>query len=285
VTIHPYSRSLLTAAAILSASSFVAAQPQPNQLSPADLVKQVIYNELHLTAGSTLRWRYRSQKQVDGKQESRAVVETKSGSLDRLLMVSGRPLTRQQENAEAERILRLAHSPEEQRKIEQARQKEAQQSTTFLQDIPNAFVFEYAGQKENAIRLTFRPSLQFRPSSREDKVLHQMAGEIWVDGRQKRLISISGQLMDDVKFGGGLLGHLEKGGQFKVQRGEIAPGDWEVTELVVNMRGKALMLKSISVQQTETHSDFASVPDELTIADAAKLLLQQTFVASSQRPH
>ena len=285
MTIHPYSRSLLTAAAILSASSFVAAQPQPNQLSPADLVKQVIYNELHLTAGSTLRWRYRSQKQVDGKQESRAVVETKSGSLDRLLMVSGRPLTRQQENAEAERILRLAHSPEEQRKIEQARQKEAQQSTTFLQDIPNAFVFEYAGQKENAIRLTFRPSLQFRPSSREDKVLHQMAGEIWVDGRQKRLISISGQLMDDVKFGGGLLGHLEKGGQFKVQRGEIAPGDWEVTELVVNMRGKALMLKSISVQQTETHSDFASVPDELTIADAAKLLLQQTFVASSQRPH
>lgn len=285
MTIHPYSRSLLTAAAILSASSFVAAQPQPNQLSPADLVKQVIYNELHPTAGSTLRWRYRSQKQVDGKQESRAVVETKSGSLDRLLMVSGRPLTRQQENAEAERILRLAHSPEEQRKIEQARQKEAQQSTTFLQDIPNAFVFEYAGQKENAIRLTFRPSLQFRPSSREDKVLHQMAGEIWVDGRQKRLISISGQLMDDVKFGGGLLGHLEKGGQFKVQRGEIAPGDWEVTELVVNMRGKALMLKSISVQQTETHSDFASVPDELTIADAAKLLLQQTFVASSQRPH
>jgi len=285
VTIHPYSRSLLTAAAILSASSFVAAQPQPNQLSPADLVKQVIYNELHPTAGSTLRWRYRSQKQVDGKQESRAVVETKSGSLDRLLMVSGRPLTRQQENAEAERILRLAHSPEEQRKIEQARQKEAQQSTTFLQDIPNAFVFEYAGQKENAIRLTFRPSLQFRPSSREDKVLHQMAGEIWVDGRQKRLISISGQLMDDVKFGGGLLGHLEKGGQFKVQRGEIAPGDWEVTELVVNMRGKALMLKSISVQQTEAHSDFASVPDELTIADAAKLLLQQTFVASSQRRH
>jgi hypothetical protein len=72
------------------------------------------------------------------------------------------------------------------------RQKEAQQSTTFLQDIPNAFVFEYAGQKENAIRLTFRPSLQFRPSSREDKVLHQMAGEIWVDGPRKRLISISG---------------------------------------------------------------------------------------------
>ena len=284
MTVHPYSRSLLTAAAILSASSCMAAQPQSDQLSPPDLVKQVIYNEVHPASGSTLHWRYRSQKQVDGKQESRAVIETKSGSLDRLLMVSGRPLTPQQENAEAERILRLAHSPQEQRKIEQARQKDAQQSNAFLQEIPNAFVFEYAGRKGNAIRLTFRPNPQFRPSSREDKILHQMAGDIWVDGRQKRLISISGQLMDDVKFGGGLLGHLEKGGQFKVQREEIAPGDWEVTELDVNMHGKALMLKSISVQQTEKHSDFESVPDELTIADAAKLLLQQTFVASSHRP-
>lgn len=284
MTIHPHSRWLL-ATAILSASCLMSAQTQLTQLSPADLVKQVIYNELHPASGSSLHWRYQLQKQVDGKQETRAVVETKSGSLDRLLMVSGKPLTPQQDNAEAQRIRHLAESPEEQRKAEQARQKDAQQCNAFLQKIPSAFVFGYGGQDGNAIRVTFKPNQQFRPTTREDKVLHQMAGEIWVDGREKRLISISGELMDDVKFGGGLLGHLERGGQFKVKREEIAPKDWEVTELVVNMRGKALMIKSISVQQTETHQDFESVPDELTLADAAKLLLQRTFVASSQRPH
>jgi len=281
LTIHRYSRSLL-AAAILSASA-VAAQPQPNQLSPAELVKEVIFNEVHPGAVSNVHFRYRLQKQVDGKQETRAVVETKSGSLDRVLMIAGKPLTPQQANAETERILRFARSPEEQRKAERARQKDTQQCDAILQQIPNAFVFDYTGRDGNAVRLRFRPNPQFRPSSRADKVLQQMAGEMWVNSQQKRLISITGQLMDEVKFGGGLLGHLEKGGQFKVERGEVAPGDWEVTELVVDMRGKALMFKSISVQQTEIHSDFERVSDDLTPADAVNMLLQQTYVASSQR--
>ncbi len=283
MTIHPHAR-LLLAVAVLSSSCFVAAQPQSKQLSPAELIKQVIYNELHPTAVSCVHWRYRLLKQVDGKQEAKAVVETKSGSLDRLLMVAGKPLSPEQENAEEERILRFAKSTAEQHKAEQAREKDAQESSALLQRIPDAFVFKYAGENGNAVRLTFTPNPQFRPSTREDRVLQQMAGEIWVDGTQKRLISISGQLMDEVKFGGGLLGHLEKGGEFRVKREELVRGDWEVTQLVVNMHGKALMFKSISVQQKEIHSDFERVSNDLTFPDAANILLQQTFVASSQQP-
>lgn len=282
MTIHCYSRLLL--AAILTASCYMAAQSQSDQLAPAELVRQVIYNELHPASSPSVHWRYCLQKQVDGKQETRAVVETKSGSLDRLLMVAGRPLGPQQENAEAERILHFANSIEEQHRAEQARQKDAQESNALLQKIPDAFVFQYAGQNGSAIRLTFASNPMFHPASREDKVLQKMAGEIWVDGSQKRLISMRGQLMDEVRFGGGLLGHLEKGGQFTVKREEISRGDWEVTELVVDMHGKALMFKSIAVQQKEKHSNFERVSNKLTFADAANLLLQPTFVASLQRP-
>jgi hypothetical protein len=38
------------------------------------------------------------------------------------------------------------------------------------------------------------------------------------------------------------------------------------------MRGKALLFKSISVQQTERHTNFESVPDDLDLSDAAGLL-------------
>ncbi|HKR85797.1 MAG TPA: hypothetical protein VJS37_16685 [Terriglobales bacterium] len=283
MTVHPYSR-LLLAAAILSASCLVVAQPRSNQLSPTELIKEVIYNELHPSPVSCVHWRYRLLKQVDGKQETKAVVETKSGSLDRLLMVAGKPLSPEQENAEEKRILRFARSTAEQRKAEQSREKDAQESDALLQKIPDAFVFKYAGENGTAVRVTFTPNPQFRPSTREDKVLQQMAGEMWVDSSQKRLISMSGQLMDEVKFGGGVLGHLEKGGQFRVERKEVSKGDWELTQLVVDMHGKALMFKSISVQQKEIHSNFERVSNELTFPDAANLLLQQTFVASSQQP-
>jgi hypothetical protein len=48
------------------------------------------------------------------------------------------------------------------------------------------------------------------------------------------------------------------------------------------MQGKALLFKSISVQQKELHSNFERMPDDISIADAAGLLLKQTLVASKR---
>jgi hypothetical protein len=67
-----------------------------------------------------------------------------------------------------------------------------------------------------------------------------------------------------------------------VKRAEIAAGDWEVTEMTVNMHGKALLFKSICVQQKEVHSNFERVPEDLSLADAANMLLRQTLVASKR---
>jgi hypothetical protein len=51
------------------------------QLAPADLVKAVIRNELKTSDISEVRWKYLLVKEVDGKQETREVIETKSGPL------------------------------------------------------------------------------------------------------------------------------------------------------------------------------------------------------------
>ncbi len=109
-----------------------------------------------------------------------------------------------------------------------------------------------------------------------------MAGELWVDVNQERLAAINGHLMEDVKFGGGLLGHLEKGGHFEVRQAEVAPGHWDMTFMAVDMKGKALLFKSIKVQQTEKRTDFQRVPDELTLAQAADILNRQIFVADNR---
>ena len=279
----PRLRASLAAVILLLAPHIVVAESQSKtQISPADLVKAVIHNELRPSGVSEIRWKYRLDKESDGKQEIREVVETKSGSLDRLLSISGNPLTDAQASDEIGRILRFSHSSYEQRKAEETRRKDAEQCSALMQMIPDAFVFDYAGESGNLTKVIFRPNPYFRPPSREGKVLQQMAGEMWVDARQQRLVSINGQLTNEVKFGGGLLGHLEKGGQFTIRRAEIAPGDWEVTEMTVNMQGKALLFKSICVKQKELHSNFERVPDDLSLSDAASLLLRQTLVAFKQ---
>lgn len=248
------------------------------QSSPGDLVNSVIRNELTPANSTEIRWKYLLNKEVSGREETREVVETKSGSLERLIAIAGRPLSGAEQRDETERILKLAHSPDDQKRLEQSRQKDADQSNAFLRMIPSAFLFEYAGKDGELVKVTFKPNPQFRNSSREAKILKEMQGEIWFDAKQQRLVSIRGQLINDVKFVGGLLGHLEKGGQFSVKRAEIAPGDWELTDLAVSMRGKVLLFKAICVQQKELHSAFQRVPNNLTLSEAAGLLLQQASV-------
>lgn len=283
MTNHKSRMLLASALSLLAPKLLVAQSSTQSQSSPAELVKEVIYNELHPSEATT-HWKYQLAKEVDGKKELRTVVETNSGSLDRLLSVNGMPLTGAQKSTESGRILKFSRNADEQRKAEQGRRKDAEQCNTILKMIPDAFIFAYASASGNATKLTFKPNPSFRPQSREGKVLQQMAGEMWVDLRQKRLVSIDGSLINDVKFGGGLLGHLERGGQFAVKRAELAPGDWEMTELNVNMQGRALLFKTISVQQKEIHSDFERVPEDLSLAEAANLLLRQTVVASKSMP-
>ena len=67
-----------------------------------------------------------------------------------------------------------------------------------------------------------------------------------------------------------------------MKRTEIVSGDWELTDMAINMQGKILLLKTISVQQKELHRNFERVPDDLNLPDAAGLLLKQSLVADKR---
>lgn len=252
------------------------------QIPAADLVKAVISNELGPSSSAPVLWKYRLEKDVDGRHETREVVETARGSIDKLVATGGKPLSPQQARAEDDRILHFSQDPDAQRKARAAQQKDAEQCNKIMQLMPSAFIFQYAGQSGDLVKITFKPNPSFSASSREAKVLQQLAGEMWVNPKELRLASIDGRLMNEVKFAGGLLGYLEQGGRFSVKRAELAHDDWEVTELHIDMHGKALLFKNICVQQNETHSDFERVSPDLTLTEAANLLLKQTLVASKR---
>jgi hypothetical protein len=79
-----------------------------------------------------------------------------------------------------------------------------------------------------------------------------------------------------------LLGHLEKGGYFNVEQRELLPGQWDLTFMEVNMKGKALFFKTIAVQEKEYRSNFRMVPDDLTFAEGAEMLMKQVVVAANR---
>lgn len=251
-------------------------------MSPNELARRIIANELKFQADDHSHWIYRLEKEESKKKQIQEICETKDGSLSRLLSIDGRALSAKQEQKENQRLQRLVSHPDEQRILQQASNKKAEQGARLFRSLPDVFVFAYAHRQGNFVTLTFKPNPNFQPPSIEARVLHSMQGEMTVETTQQRLTAISGHLMEDVKFGGGLLGNLDKGGNFEVRQTEVVPWHWEITVLSVNMKGKALLFKTIGAHEIENHSDFHRVPDDITLAGARDILSRQIVVADNR---
>jgi len=262
----------------------VPAHPQSvpiSTMSANDLVRRVVTNELNFQDDHT-NWMYRLEKEQYGKKQVEEIIETKEGSLSRLLSVNGLPLTPKQQMEEDERVRELMASRSAQQKLRRSLDAETLQGRRLFKMLPDAFVFSYAGSSGNLVKLSFRPNPSFYAPSLEARVFHDMEGEMWIDCKQERLAGFDGHLTQAVKFGFGLLGHLDKGGHFEVRQAEVVPGHWDMTTLSLEMAGRALLFASIGVQKKENHSDFHRVPDDLTLTQAADILNRSIVVADNR---
>jgi hypothetical protein len=262
----------------------IPARPQSvpsSQESANDLAQRVVTNELNFQDDHT-HWMYRLEKEQYGEKRVEEIVETKEGSLSLLLSIDDRPLTAKQQLVEDQRVRELMTSRNAQQKLRRALDAETLQGRRLFKMLPAAFVFTYAGGEGNLVKLSFRPNPSFHPPSLEARVFHDMEGEMWVDCKQERLAGFDGHLTQTVKFGFGLLGHLDKGGHFEVTQAEVVPGHWDMTTLSLEMTGKALLFATIGVQKSENHRDFHRVSDDLTLTEAAGILKSQMVVADNR---
>ena len=263
-----------------------------SQISPAPLtgesathlVQQVVYNEVNGTKNDHMRFTYRTRKQTPKGTTTKQIIETSEGSIARLLAVNDQPPTADQRKQDQERIQKLVNDPEERQRKYREQQDDAKKAEDMLRVLPDAFLYEEIGREGDLIKLHFHPRPHFDPPSREASVYRGMEGTLIVDGRQKRLVRIDGHLFQDVTFGWGILGRLEKGGTFFVEQKQLEGPRWEVTIMDVNMNGKALFFKTISMHEKEVSTDFHRVPENLSLKQAVDMLEKgQAQIAENTR--
>jgi hypothetical protein len=257
--------------------AFPQAQPDKNP-SANDLVRNVIANELRIQEQDHSRWMYEQETVKAGVKETKWVAGTKDGALTLLIARNGQPLTEDERKKQEEQMNAFIHDRDEQEKRKRAAEEDAAKTKRLLTMLPDAFLFSYAqgsADTGDTVRLNFQPNPAYHASSREAQVFHEMAGTLTVDRKEERLVEINGKLMHDVKFFGGVLGHLDQGGTFDVRQVRVGANHWEIERLNIDMKGKALFFKTISVQQDETHTHFQQLPDNITLAEAAELLVKE----------
>ncbi len=226
-------------------------------------MRQIINNDLRAEKADNTHWMYLDRMKEPGKDEVKQVVETNLAKLELVTSRGGYPVSSNERKKEMQKLQRLATNPEAEGEALRSDREDSQKAQRMLRMLPDAFRYHIENRQGDRVMLAFTPDPNFRPATREAMVFHGMAGTLVLDVRQERLAEIRGHLIDDVKFGWGVLGHLDRGGQFVVMQSPEADGYWEITELDVQMTGKALFFKSINLHQQEWRSQYRRLPDNL----------------------
>src|SRR6266849_5449222 len=106
--------------AILLLSMPARSQSVPgSQVSANDLARRVITNELKFQDDHS-NWMYQLEKEQYGKKQVEEIIETREGSLSRLLSTNDRPLTAKQQQDEDQRVQELMTSRSAKLKLQRA---------------------------------------------------------------------------------------------------------------------------------------------------------------------
>lgn len=256
--------------ALSQSACFPQASPE---IPVSQLVREVAYNELQdqHQHGS---WRYWIESNAQKGKRKEEQVETADGPVTRLTESEGIPLTPAGQRLEQARLNNLLGSPLEQAVLRQKHIDNEERINRILTLLPTAFLFDYAGKENGCLRLRFHPNPSYPVHTIEERVLHAMSGDLLIDARLKRLVSIEGHLDNNVDLGFGFLSRIYKGGWFLITRIQVSPAGWKTERIEVHFSSRALLFSSVGRETSEVRGGFAPVPSQMSFAEGIVLLDQ-----------
>jgi hypothetical protein len=225
--------------------------------------------------------RYELRKQDDRRDTTKIIIETKDGDVARLIAINGKPLSSEADQAELARLDNLAAHPELQERRHKEELADAKRVSDLMKLLPDAMLYKIEATEPCAsgecYRISFAPRPGWSGPALESDLLQGVAGEVWIDTKQERLVRLDANFISNVNFGMGILARLYKGSTARLEQTDIGPElggghDWELTGLTLHINGKALLFKGIDVETKEETSHFAQVAEGIGYRDAIRIL-------------
>jgi hypothetical protein len=259
----------------LAFSGFPLGQTAAPALQNDALVKRALAAEVKSAQGSQQQMRYRLRKASPHFISTKEIFETKDGAVARLVSINDRPLSHADEQKEEERLNQLLADPSRQRRRKQAQEADAGRALKVLRVLPEAFLYEYAGSGIGPYgkveKFTFVPNPRFNPPDLETQVLTAMQGELWIDAAEGRVTRLEGHLQQDVDFGWGILGRLNRGGWILLEQADVGDHQWRIVHFKMHMSGR-VVFKNKVFDTAEDQSEFEPVTPGLSYQQAIQIM-------------
>ena len=241
--------------------------------NPQQIIQQVVEAERAANRNDHSQWIFLDRSVKPKEQVLQWIATTPQGNVRRVLVKNG---SQQPESEQQAGIQKFLGDTRAQKKQVDAKAHALKQIDTILGLLPEGFIWTVVKTTPDETTLHFVPNPNFKPPSREAHVLTAATGDLVADNQQHRIRRANGHLMHDVKFGGGFLGRIKQGGSFAIEQKQVAPSLWQLTLTRVHLDGKVLLFKSLNFQEDDDRSRFTKQPDNSTLDQAAKSVMQQS---------
>src|ERR1700681_695160 len=184
-----------------------------------------------------------------------------------LVKKDGKPLSEEEKRKENERVQKTIEDLQKKEAKKEAKEEKAKEEgkekkdddvgiETFLRacQFVNPRRERFRGQ--DVLVFDFEPNPEFKPRKLVEKVVHQLAGVVWIDENAHDVARLEAYFVGDFKFAGGLLANLQKGTSFVFQQAFLDNEVWLPTYEEAHVGVRFLLVKGIKVIAVTRYSDY-----------------------------
>jgi hypothetical protein len=249
-------------------------------IPPRSWVVDAAANELVALHHKGSYMRYRMETINEKGDQVRDVIESKDGTVARLILKDGKPLTEEQDKAERQRLNSMIDSPAAYAKHVRNGESEKTMADKLVPLMPDAMINIYTpGQPQSGrnggaleIVLDYKPNPKFVPPNTEAQALTGLEGRVWIDAKTRYVVRMEGTISHGVNFGWGMLAHIYPGGKLEMNQTNVDGNRWIFTDFSMQLSVRALMVKRLEIHSNAKTSNYQTL-GPMSYQDAIRLLL------------
>jgi hypothetical protein len=250
-------------------------------IPPRSWVVDAAANELVALHHKGSYLRYRMETINEKGNQVRDVIESKDGTVARLILKDGKPLTEEQDKAERQRLNNMIDSPAAYAKHVKNGESEKAMADKLVPLMADAMINTYTpGQPQSGrnggaleIVLDYKPNPKFDPPNTEAQALTGLEGRVWIDAKTRYVVRMEGTIARGVNFGWGMLAHIYPGGKVEMNQTNVGGNRWIFTDFSMQLNVRALMVKRLDIRSSAKTSNYQTL-GPMSYQDAIRQLLE-----------
>ena len=249
------------------------------QAPPRTWAVDAAHNEMRVFDYKEGFLRYRLRTLNNKGDQTRDIIETRDGSVARLVLRDGRPLAADEDAAEQARLQSMLGDPAAFHKHIHEDGNGKRTAADLIRLLPDAMLYTYAvgqpqrlGTMASEVVLDFQPNPAWSPPTTISEALTGLNGRLWIDAHTRRLTHLDCNVFRGINIGFGMLAHVNPGGSFTVDQIDLGQGRTIVSHFTEHVTLRALVVKSMHENADVTASQFEPI-EAMSYTEAIHRLL------------